>query len=110
MYSKPEYLTAAKTFATILAEGGPLNFWRGLLPRMTRIIGGRARARRGACRGRACGALIARAARSRPARRPGRAGATFLLINVRAAAVGYLEEQRDPRRIALDAVAQASGP
>lgn len=39
MYSKPEYMTAAKTFRTILAEGGPLNFWRGLLPRMTRIIG-----------------------------------------------------------------------
>ncbi|KAF8058077.1 mcfT [Scenedesmus sp. PABB004] len=38
MYGKPEYLTWTSTAATILAEGGVLNFWRGLLPRMTRII------------------------------------------------------------------------
>eukprot|EP00775_Hariotina_reticulata_P013494 gene13495-13619_t len=38
MYSKPEYLTWTKTAATIYSEGGILNFWRGLLPRMTRII------------------------------------------------------------------------
>jgi hypothetical protein len=53
MYSKPEYLTAAATARTILAEGGPLTFWRGLLPRMTRIIGARgvvwARARARVC-------------------------------------------------------------
>jgi hypothetical protein len=59
MYSKPDYLTAASTARAIYKEGGVLNFWRGLLPRMTRII-----------------------------------GATFLLVNVRSAAVGYLEEQR----------------
>ncbi|GBF91836.1 hypothetical protein Rsub_04941 [Raphidocelis subcapitata] len=80
MYSKPEYLTSAATARTIYAEGGPLNFWRGLLPRMTRII-----------------------------------GATFLLINVRAAVVGYLEEQRDPKlngsaAAAEAALAAASGP
>lgn len=39
MYSKPEYMTAAATARSIYAEGGILNFWRGLLPRMTRIIG-----------------------------------------------------------------------
>lgn len=39
MYSKPEYLTWTSTAATIYNEGGILNFWRGLLPRMTRIIG-----------------------------------------------------------------------
>ncbi|KAI8476555.1 MAG: mitochondrial carrier domain-containing protein [Monoraphidium minutum] len=39
MYSKPEYMTAAATARTILAEAGPLTFWRGLLPRMTRIVG-----------------------------------------------------------------------
>ncbi len=44
MYSKPQYITVAKTFRTIMAEGGPLNFWRGLLPRMTRIIGAGAHA------------------------------------------------------------------
>lgn len=38
MYSKPEYLTTALTFQTIYKEGGLLRFWRGLLPRMTRII------------------------------------------------------------------------
>jgi hypothetical protein len=40
MYSKPEYINFAATARTIYAEGGVLNFWRGLLPRMTRIIGG----------------------------------------------------------------------
>jgi solute carrier family 25 citrate transporter 1 len=40
MYSKPEYLTWTSTAATIYKEGGILNFWSGLLPRMTRIIGG----------------------------------------------------------------------
>lgn len=41
MYSKPEYMTAAATARTIYAEGGVLQFWCGLLPRMTRIIGER---------------------------------------------------------------------
>jgi solute carrier family 25 citrate transporter 1 len=39
MYSKPEYATAAATAATIYKEGGVLRFWRGLIPRMVRIIG-----------------------------------------------------------------------
>jgi Mitochondrial carrier protein len=39
MYSRPEYATWTSTASTIYAEGGILNFWRGLLPRMTRIIG-----------------------------------------------------------------------
>lgn len=41
MYSRPEYMTWTSTAATIYQEGGVLNFWRGLLPRMTRIIGER---------------------------------------------------------------------
>lgn len=40
MYSKPEYLTVWSTARTILAQGGPLTFWNGLMPRMFRIIGG----------------------------------------------------------------------
>ncbi len=38
MYDKQEYLTAASAARTIYGEGGVLTFWRGLLPRMTRII------------------------------------------------------------------------
>jgi hypothetical protein len=38
MYDKPEYLTSARSARAILAEGGVPTFWRGLLPRMTRII------------------------------------------------------------------------
>lgn len=38
MYSKPEYMTAKDTIVTIYKEGGIFNFWRGLIPRMTRII------------------------------------------------------------------------
>jgi solute carrier family 25 citrate transporter 1 len=41
MYSKTEYMTWTSTASTIYQEGGVLNFWRGLLPRMTRIIGKR---------------------------------------------------------------------
>ncbi len=41
MYSKPEYMNMAKTFGTIYREGGILTFWKGILPRMTRIIGER---------------------------------------------------------------------
>jgi len=59
MYDRPEYLTAASSARAVWAEGGAPTFWRGLLPRMTRII-----------------------------------AATFILINVRARAVGYLEGQR----------------
>jgi hypothetical protein len=59
MYDKQEYLTSASSARAVFAEGGALTFWRGLLPRMTRII-----------------------------------AATFILINVRSRAVGYLEAQR----------------
>jgi hypothetical protein len=38
MYDKEEYLTSSRAARTIYAEGGALTFWRGLLPRMTRII------------------------------------------------------------------------
>jgi len=38
MYDKPEYLTSARAARAIFAEGGAPTFWRGLLPRMTRII------------------------------------------------------------------------
>lgn len=38
MYSKPEYSTLRSTIHTIVAEGGVINLWSGLLPRMTRII------------------------------------------------------------------------
>jgi hypothetical protein len=38
MYDRQEYLTAASAARTIYAEAGVLTFWRGLLPRMTRII------------------------------------------------------------------------
>lgn len=38
MYDKQEYLTSASAARAIYGEGGALTFWRGLLPRMTRII------------------------------------------------------------------------
>lgn len=38
MYTKPEYLTMMSSFSTIYKEGGILQFWKGLVPRMTRII------------------------------------------------------------------------
>lgn len=38
MYSKPEYRTLRSTFATIYKEGGLPLFWRGLAPRMLRIV------------------------------------------------------------------------
>ncbi|GLC46139.1 hypothetical protein PLESTB_001194300 [Pleodorina starrii] len=38
MYSKPEYRNLRSTFATIYAEGGLPRFWKGLSPRMLRII------------------------------------------------------------------------
>lgn len=38
MYDKHEYLTSASAARAIYGEGGALTFWRGLLPRMTRII------------------------------------------------------------------------
>jgi solute carrier family 25 citrate transporter 1 len=38
MYSKPEYATWLASVRTIYAEGGVLRFWRGLLPRMSRIV------------------------------------------------------------------------
>ncbi|EFJ42250.1 hypothetical protein VOLCADRAFT_97694 [Volvox carteri f. nagariensis] len=38
MYSKPEYRNLRRTFATIYKEGGLLHFWKGLSPRMLRII------------------------------------------------------------------------
>lgn len=38
MYSKPEYATLRTTVASIYKEGGLPNFWRGLAPRMLRIV------------------------------------------------------------------------
>ncbi|KXZ48758.1 hypothetical protein GPECTOR_25g342 [Gonium pectorale] len=38
MYSKPEYRNLRSTFATIYAEGGLPRFWKGLAPRMLRIV------------------------------------------------------------------------
>mmetsp|Transcript_12533 Transcript_12533/g.27025 ORF Transcript_12533/g.27025 Transcript_12533/m.27025 type:complete len:270 (-) Transcript_12533:957-1766(-) len=38
MYSKPEYRTLSTTMATIYKEGGILRFWKGLSPRMFRIV------------------------------------------------------------------------
>lgn len=38
MYSKPEYLTVRRSARTIYQEGGILQFWKGLTPRMTRIV------------------------------------------------------------------------
>jgi hypothetical protein len=38
MYTKPEYMTWHQSARTIHAEGGVLRFWRGLVPRMSRII------------------------------------------------------------------------
>ncbi len=38
MYSKPEYGNLRSTFRTIYAEGGLLRFWKGLAPRMLRIV------------------------------------------------------------------------
>lgn len=38
MYSKPEYLNLRSTIGSIYKEGGILQFWRGLAPRMLRIV------------------------------------------------------------------------
>ncbi|KAG2444440.1 hypothetical protein HXX76_001193 [Chlamydomonas incerta] len=38
MYSKPEYANLRATFATIYKEGGLPRFWKGLAPRMLRIV------------------------------------------------------------------------
>ena len=38
MYSKPEYANLRSTFATIYKEGGLPRFWKGLAPRMLRIV------------------------------------------------------------------------
>ena len=81
MYDRAEYLSSAGSARAVFAEGGALTFWRGLLPRMTRII-----------------------------------AATFILINVRSRAVGYLEAQRggaaaggEAAEVAAAAAAAAAG-
>ncbi|KAG2493696.1 hypothetical protein HYH03_008210 [Edaphochlamys debaryana] len=38
MYSKPEYANLRSTFSTIYKEGGLPRFWKGLSPRMLRIV------------------------------------------------------------------------
>ncbi|MEW5318667.1 MAG: hypothetical protein WDW38_009872 [Sanguina aurantia] len=38
MYSKPEYRTFSSTAATIYKEGGVFSFWKGITPRMSRIV------------------------------------------------------------------------
>mmetsp|Transcript_8894 Transcript_8894/g.15419 ORF Transcript_8894/g.15419 Transcript_8894/m.15419 type:complete len:266 (-) Transcript_8894:416-1213(-) len=38
MYTKPEYMTMASSFAAIYKEGGITTFWKGIAPRMARII------------------------------------------------------------------------
>lgn len=38
MYTKPEYATMWSTAQTIYREGGIASFWRGNIPRMSRII------------------------------------------------------------------------
>ncbi len=38
MYEKPEYRSMLSSLRTIVEERGVFGLWRGILPRMTRII------------------------------------------------------------------------
>ena len=35
----PEYVTASSSIRAIIREGGVLNLWAGLAPRLTRVVG-----------------------------------------------------------------------
>ncbi len=92
MYTKPEYATMPRAFATIYKEGGLVLFWKGLVPRMTRII---CESRVLVAPLRSSGAGAARCVAA-PTRRwmlwcvMACAGATFILNYIRTNTVAYL--------------------